>query len=133
MDFISIVKIPAADLPKWGKLIRGIDRRARAILGGVISSTSSSLNRQRRGRRSNGAFAFGFGHPLRLSHRQVIRSKQHVPVPIPSPPRMPEFESPPPLPVGKDRRGCYSPSRLPTKKRLKLFKNFQGCNSVFTL
>jgi hypothetical protein len=74
-------------------------------MGGVISSTSSSHNRNqhRRGRHSNGTFAFAFGHPLRLSHRQVIRSKQHVPVPIPSPPRMPEFEMPPPLPVGSKK------------------------------
>jgi hypothetical protein len=32
-----------------------------------------------------------------MSHKQVMRSKQYVPVPIPNPPRMPEFDAPPPF------------------------------------
>ena len=36
-------------------------------------------------------------------------------------------------PPFKDRRGVLLSLSSSNQKRLKLFKNFQGCNSVFTL
>lgn len=101
---IHIVKIAQDKLQEWEKRVKREDRAARASRGEAISSTTatsrSSQGHVIRGRRGNGTYAFAFGHPLRLSHKQAMRSKQYVPVPIPNPPRMPEFDTPPPFAQG---------------------------------
>lgn len=104
---VTVSKVKAIDLPKWEKHIRKIDRAARLARGEMISGSSSRSSHSRvapaRGRKSNASFAFAFGHPLRLSHKQQLRSKHFIPVPVPRPPRMPEFDAPPPLPRGVKR------------------------------
>jgi hypothetical protein len=106
---ITVVKIDAVALPKWEKKIKAADRLARRSRGEAVSSTSMSARsnqsgtRVHAGRKSNASYAFAFGHPLRLSHKQSLRSKQCIPVPVPRPPRMPEFDVPQPFPKGAKR------------------------------
>lgn len=102
---VVVIKVKPLDISKWEKKIQKIDRDARLRRGELVSGSSSrsSESRVAHGRTSNASFAFAFGHPLRLSHKQQLRSKQFVPVPIPRPPRMPEVNAPPPLPRGVKR------------------------------
>jgi hypothetical protein len=106
---IAVVKVDAAAQLKWEKRIKAADRLARLSRGEAVSSTSMSARsnqsgtRVHAGRKSNASYAFAFGHPLRFSHKQTLRSKQCIPVPVPRPPRMPEFDRPYPLPKGAKR------------------------------
>ena len=109
---INVVKIETHKQPKWEKQIRAADRLARIGRGEAVTSASASArsngsdSRIHVGRKSNASYPFAFGHPLRLSHKQALRSKQCIPIPVPRPPRMPEFDAAPPLPKGAKKQAA---------------------------